>query len=245
MSLRFRTTLLAAAAAGVSMLGASTSFAATNPCGNIELTSITECHFEFEGGCKAKCEPLSFVAACDGECNLSIEGGCSAACEADCSAECEVNPGSFDCNASCTSECNANVQAQCDSGDNECITYCEAQCSSECEASCTATPPSASCEAKCSASCDAGCEVDANFDCSLECQAELKGGCEVQCDAPEGALFCDGQYLAVSDFPACVEYLVNNFSIELEFEVSVTGSIDSSCTVADADRKSTRLNSSH
>jgi LPXTG-motif cell wall-anchored protein len=231
MTLRLRPMALAAAAATFALFGASTASAATNPCGNIEITSIGECHFEFSGGCKAQCEPLSFVAACDGECNASIDANCNVECSAGCEADCEVNPGSFDCSASCETDCNASIQARCGS-DQECISYCEASCTTECDASCEVVAPEADCTAQCEASCSGGCDVDANFDCNVECSAELQGGCEVQCDAPEGALFCDGQYLNITDIPACVEYLVENFEIELEFEVEITGEIDSSCTVA-------------
>src|SRR5688572_13363848 len=118
MSLRLRPMLFATAAATLAFLGASTASAATNPCGNIEITAIGECHFEFEGGCTAKCEPLSFVAACDGECNASIEGGCDVDCQAGCEADCEVDPGSFECSASCETDCNASVAVQCE-GDED------------------------------------------------------------------------------------------------------------------------------
>jgi MYXO-CTERM domain-containing protein len=62
----------------------------------------------------------------------------------------------------------------------------------------------------------------------------MKGGCEVACDAPDGALFCDGQYLAVSDLPACLEYLATNFKIEVKGSASASASASSAgCSVAD------------
>lgn len=241
MSFRFRPFMFAAATASVSLLGASTSFAETNPCGNIEITAIGECHFEFKGGCTAKCEPLNFVASCDGECNFEIDGNCTNTCTGSCSTDCSnVEPGSFDCSASCEADCKVSAQGSCSSGDSECVAYAEAQCSSECSASCEGTPPTADCTAQCNACCSGSCEVEANFDCNIDCTAELQGGCETQCQAPEGALFCDGQYLNVTDIPACVQYLVDNFEIEVEFEAEVSGSVTSDCTVADAGaRKST------
>lgn len=199
---------------------AATASAETNPCGNIEFTSVTECHFEFEGGCKAKCEPLSFEAACDGQCNAEVSVDCTASCQADCSAECDVDPGSFDCSANCQASCEASAGAEC-GGDNDCVAYANARCESDCSVQCEATPPTAECSAQCEASCSGSCEAEANFDCSAECSVDLQGGCEADCDAPEGALFCDGQYLAISDIPACVDYLISTFSIELEFSVDI------------------------
>lgn len=212
--------------------------ASADACGGIELTSISECHFEFSGGCKAKCEPLRFTAACDGQCNASIDATCNSSCDADCAAECNIDPGAFDCRASCTADCNARTAAQC-GDDQDCITYCEADCSSQCEAECNIVPPSADCEAQCSACCTGTCDVDANFDCSLSCSADLRGGCEVDCDAPEGALFCDGQYIAVQDLPACAQYLLENFDIQLEVEAQASfgpdgfNSSSSGCAMTD------------
>lgn len=199
-----------------------------DPCGGIELTAIGECHFEFDGGCEAKCEPLNFVAACDGQCNLSIEASCDASCSGQCVADCEADPGRFDCRASCTADCQANAQARCGT-DSECNSYFQAECSSSCEAECDVVAPSASCEAQCQGCCTGSCDVDANFDCELDCTAELSGGCAVDCRQPEGALFCDGQYVAVQDLPACLQYLYENFEISLEAEASAEATI--TCSV--------------
>jgi hypothetical protein len=205
-------------------------------CGGIELSAIGECHFEVEGGCKANCEPLNFTAACDGQCNVSINASCSSSCEGSCQAECDVDPGSFDCTASCESDCQGTIQAQCGT-DQECVSYCEADCSTQCESECNVVPPSADCTAQCEGCCSGSCEFDANASCSFDCQAELKGGCEVDCDAPEGALYCDGQYIAVQNLPACVEYLVSNFSVSLELSASAEGSFESSgCSIAGVER---------
>jgi MYXO-CTERM domain-containing protein len=223
-----------AAASFVSLMGVpATALAATGAeaCGNIEILAISECHFEFEGGCQAQCEPLSFQAACNGQCDLSIEASCEAECHGSCVAECQATPGTFECHGACEADCSANVTAQCGT-DQQCAAYFEANCSAQCEAECEVVPPSASCEAQCEGACSASCDLNANFDCSLECTAELEGGCEIDCQAPEGALFCDGQYIPVQDLPACIEYLVDNFNIELEAEASA--SITTSCTYGPA-----------
>jgi hypothetical protein len=223
------------AAAIASFALAPTAFAAgPEACGNISLSSISECHFEFEGGCKAKCEPLSFVAACDGQCNASIDASCDTSCQGSCQAACEVEPAQFDCRASCYGDCSANIAVLCDPGDDECISYCEADCSASCETECEFVAPSASCDAQCNACCTGSCDVDANFECSLDCSASLDGGCEVDCDAPAGALFCDGQYIAVQDLPECVAYLVENFSVNLSLEASASASVNGAmCSFGD------------
>ena len=77
-------------------------------------------------------------------------------------------------------------------------------------------PPQADCEARCQGACGGSCETQANFDCSLACSADIQGGCEVDCDEPTGALFCDGQYIAVQDLSGCAAYLVDNFQIDVE-----------------------------
>lgn len=222
-----RTLAFAAATFATAMMLPATALAAegADACGGIELKSINECHFEFDGGCKAKCEPIRFTAACDGQCNASIDASCDSSCSGSCNAACEADPGSFDCRSECVSECNANIALLCEPDDAECIQYCQADCSTSCEAECNVVAPSASCDAQCNACCGASCDVDANFDCALDCSAEMTGGCELDCDAPEGALFCDGQYIAVQDLPACVSYLAQNFSIDLEVQASANASL--------------------
>jgi uncharacterized protein (TIGR03382 family) len=227
------THLLSGGAALAALLVSSSAFAqATDaePCGGIELTAISECHFELDGGCEAKCEPLSFVAACDGQCDLDVQASCDTSCTASCEADCQADPGRFDCRAACTSDCQANARARCDSTDSECIAYFEAECSASCEAECDVVAPSASCEAQCQSCCTGSCDVDANFECQLDCTAELQGGCEYDCRQPEGALFCDGQYIAVQDLPACLQYLYENFEINVEAEASAEANI--SCAAA-------------
>jgi MYXO-CTERM domain-containing protein len=227
---RFASPIAAACLAAVAF-APSTAFAtaAAGPeaCGNIRLETIGECHFEFDGGCEAQCEPLSFVAACDGQCNASIDTSCDLDCNAACVAECEVDPGAFECSASCEADCAANLGAEC-GGDTECEAYLEAECSASCEAECNVVPASASCEAQCNGCCTGSCSVEANFDCSLDCSAEMQGGCAVDCRQPEGALFCDGQYVAVQDLPGCIEYLIDNLDVEIEAEAQA--SITTSCS---------------
>jgi MYXO-CTERM domain-containing protein len=64
------------------------------------------------------------------------------------------------------------------------------------------------------------------MDCQLDCQtqgyagctSELQGGCETACTQPDGALFCDGQYVDVGEqLDQCVA------DLEAAFQIEVTG----------------------
>jgi len=83
----------------------------------------------------------------------------------------------------------------------------------------------AQCEAQCEASCEGSCEAQANIDCQVDCQAggyvdckaDLQGGCEAQCERPEGALFCDGQYVDHgNNLEECVAALKAQLDVEVE-----------------------------
>jgi len=231
--MRTSATYLSAAVLACAALAPANALAAgPEACGYIDFWAVSECHFEASGGCEASCEPLSFVAACDGACDASVDVSCEASCNVDCSASCEVNPGSFDCQASCNASCSAELEAHC-GGDQECAAYYNASCDASCSADCNYVPPSASCEAKCEASCQASCEVGAELDCSLDCAAEIQGGCELDCQEPEGALFCDGQYIPVQDLPACLAYLASNLDIQVELEAEASANAVISCSLGE------------
>jgi MYXO-CTERM domain-containing protein len=209
--------------------------ASLESCGNIHVEAEAECKVEVEGGCTARCEPVNFTAACaaelkascDGDCNVEASAECSGSCNADCMAECEVTPAEFNCTASCQADCSADCSGRCaaDSDSAKCEASCKATCSGDCDASCNVTPPEANCEAKCSASCEGSCKAEANVDCQIDCQAdgyvdceaELTGGCETQCSKPEGALFCDGQYVdAGNNLEECFAALKAIFDIDVD-----------------------------
>ncbi len=210
-------------------------------CGNINLSAGASCEFKTSGGCEAACEPASFELACAGrgslecrgQCGLDAEVSCTTNCQPNCEAQCEVNPGSFDCAAACETDCSASCDADCSAKcsadansaecEAQCSAGCEASCSTECEAECEVVPPSADCVAQCNGCCGGSCTAEANFDCQIDCQADLQvsceadmqGGCEVQCTQPQGALFCNGQYVAFDDVQACLAALAAELNIEV------------------------------
>jgi hypothetical protein len=207
---------------------------ALSACGAFEFSAGAQCEMRVSGGCTTSCEPVSFTAecsaelyvGCQGQCNAQIEAGCSATCDASCHAQCDVDPGKFDCAASCRADCGATCNARCAGAANgaECAASCKATCGGQCDARCEVVKPSADCDAKCKATCDGSCSAKANMDCQIDCQSDgyvdcktdLKGGCETACQRPEGALFCDNQFVDVGDqIDACVAELQAALQIEV------------------------------
>jgi hypothetical protein len=221
-------------------------------CGNIDLSAGVQCEFVAEGGCEAMCTPLSVQAACAGRGALDCRGGCSgsasvdctSSCQVDCMAACDVDPGSFecsgackaDCSGSCSGECSARCAADADQAgcEAQCEASCEATCSTECDAECDVVPAEADCMAQCDGCCGGSCTAEANLTCQLDCQADLQveceadlqGGCEVQCSQPQGALFCNGNYVAYDDVEACLLALAEELNIEVSGSASCE---DGSC----------------
>ncbi len=238
--------MVGALALAAPLLTASDAHAGLAACGDISVEASAECSLEVEGGCTARCEPINFKAACSAEGYASCDGMCDlpsvmcdASCEGSCMAECDVDPGNFDCSAncegSCMGGCEANCMGKCEgeadraSCEGSCMASCDATCSGECEASCEGTPPMAECSGQCQASCQGSCTADTNFDCQIDCQAmlevscsaSLQGGCEAECSKPEGALFCDSQYV---DHGGNLQECLDALKAELNIEVMASGS---------------------
>lgn len=239
--------LIAAVLALPVVLFAPLARAGLSACNNIDVKANATCQLQTSGGCTAQCEPTRFEAACnakltarcDGECNATIEATCTTKCEATCKADCTADPGKIDCAGSCRGSCNADCDAQCSGETNgatssaTCKAKCTANCDGKCTANCTSTPPSASCDAKCKASCEGSCQASASAKCQVscqsrldgECKAELEGGCKARCSKPEGALFCDGQYVDTGDnLQQCID------ALKAQLNIQVSGSASSSCT---------------
>ena len=220
--------ILGVLAAPVLLFATSASAApSADACGNIALVATGDCHLEVSGGCTAKCEPLSFQAACDGKCDIAIDATCDATCSGSCEAQCALQPATFDCQGSCEVDCGGSCDANCkaDSDQASCKAYCQQSCKGTCQGRCTTVPPMADCKTNCNMCCEGSCSAQANFDCSYSCTADLKGGCDADCSAPEGALFCKDQngreqYVHVTSLEDCVAYLEANFSIDINFTAS-------------------------
>ena len=222
------------------------ALAGIEECGNINVDADATCTVEVEGGCEGQCTPVTVQAACAGElelgcrgrCDVDAELSCTATCNiASCVAECDIDPPEFDCTAECNVQAEAECAGQCeaDADRRQCEASCKATYSASCDASCQGTPPSASCQAKCEARCEADCSARANVDCQVACQAEgyvacetrVQGGCEVACSRPEGALFCDGQYV---DPERELQECIDAIEARLDIEVEARGSASSDCS---------------
>ena len=87
------------------LLAAPEARAGIEACGNIHVEAEAMCEVLVEEACIAKCEPVSFNAACaaeleascDGMCSGSAEASCTGSCNTMCTGECQVDPGNFEC----------------------------------------------------------------------------------------------------------------------------------------------------
>jgi len=240
--IRLRFTLVCAALVAT-LLESRRAEAGLEACGDVHVEAEAHCEVEVEGGCVAQCEPIRVEAACaaelyaecDGQCRADVSIECTGGCQADCRAMCDVDPGSFDCRIACNADCQSACSGSCDSNDSECRAACEGTCSAECDANCEITPPRANCEGRCEAACEGSCRGQANLDCQVDCQAggfamceaDLVGGCEAQCRRPEGALFCDGQYI---DYGNNLEQCIDALEEQLDAVVDVEGTASASCS---------------
>lgn len=179
------------------------------PCGRFDFTSGFDCEIRVEGGCKLDCTPLSFEAACAGGCTADATTTCTGSCEAQCNAQCD--PGKLDCLGGCDAECESRCVGECNVSD--CAEQCQSSCNANCKASCTGT--AGDCQANCKECCHGACTTEVNINCDVDCYAKLQGGCEAQCEEPGGAIFCNGQYVGASDVDACIDWLLENYEIEV------------------------------
>jgi hypothetical protein len=238
--------LFASLAFAAPLLASSTARAdSIADCGNIDVSANATCKVEVSGGCKLNCTPVSFEASCTAKGNVSCKGECDAkvsvqaeldSCKADCEGGCAANP-NFSCEASCSGSVDADCDASCSGqagGNNakgQCKADCKAKVQAKCSASCNGSPVTCtpvSCEASCKGKLEAKAQVDCSVTCSsnleASCEAELKGGCDAQCDAPEGALYCDGNYVdAGGNLSKCIN------SLEAALNLKVDASASAKC----------------
>jgi hypothetical protein len=196
---------------------------ADNPCGKFEFTGDISCKIEVSGGCTADCTPLKLEAGCSGSCSGTAQQTCTGNCGAMCVAQCD--PMALDCFAGCHTECDQPVIDECKKKhpDADCVNVATAQCDTHCKDACAV--PQNNCEDHCNACCGGACTTQVNFDCDFDCYAKLQGGCQVQCDEPSGALFCNGQYIGASDVEACISYLATQ-GIKVDVSAKATATCD-------------------
>ena len=217
-------------------------------CGDIDVSANATCTAEIEGGCTAKCTPVSFEAACEAKvnftgceikCTAEASAECTGSCGGTCEAQCSAKPGEFSCQGNCEASCGGTCDTDCEAkaGDGkakaDCRASCKASCGGRCEGSCKSTPPTADCKAKCEGSCSGSCKTKANASCDYEkchgsvvaqCTSELQGGCTTKCSEPKGALFCDGQYMDKGgNAEDCIAALKAQLNITVTYSASASG----------------------
>ena len=246
-----RFVVLAAATALCLGLSAAPAHAGIESCGNIDVKASATCKAEVGTTCKASCTPIQFHAACtaqvDGTCSTKCskppEVSCQGTCEGDCNTECTTTGATFACEGSCTTSCEGTCAGKCsttgdagagDAGHGDqasCEASCKATCGTECQGSCTGTAPSADCTTKCKASCQGSCTADVNMACQTDCrgtaytscESDFQGQCEIECDDPDGALFCDGEYVDKGgNGQKCIDAL--NAYLKSHVQASASGS---------------------
>jgi MYXO-CTERM domain-containing protein len=209
-------------ALGLTMVDARAADAGggSNPCGNFDFSGGVSCKIEVSGGCTANCSPLRFEAACTGMCGATADTMCVDNCGTTCVAMCD--PALLDCFKGCHAECDQPTVDLCKQQHptEDCATTAQAQCDVHCKDSCKVKP--SNCQEHCNKCCTGSCTTQINFNCDFSCFADVKGGCDVQCQKPEGAIFCNGQFVHASDIEACIQYLATQ---NIDVDVSARGTV--------------------
>ncbi|MES1176303.1 MAG: hypothetical protein ABUL62_18415 [Myxococcales bacterium] len=205
--------ILSAASLALQMLSTAPAHAGIDACRNIDVEANGKCDVRVDAKCDVSCTPFNVQAACAAQVDVTYSASCpkvpSVSCQADCQGECEASceatPAQFDCAASCRANAAADCDAQCASNakQSECTASCQATFAADCDASCHVTPGTADCSGKCQGSCSGSCTAQSELECQFEaqgqayasCEASVQGRCEADCTKPEGALFCDGEYI--------------------------------------------------
>jgi hypothetical protein len=233
--------LVLSIAVSVALPGVS-SAGALDACGAVTLPLTAHCQVEPPGiSCQTRCTPLNMQLSCarqlftecSPQCTVQVVPTEVQVCVDTCAPQCTVNPGSFDCSADCGAKCTADCSTTCATASDTagCTASCQASCTGYCEADCKAVLPTMTCQEKCQQSCHGIHTARVNMDCQLQChtverytncEVKLTGGCQTQCQASQGALFCDGQYINVSsNLQQCIQSLKDgSFIVEL---LQVTG----------------------
>ncbi len=231
---------LAASIAGavVALVAGDAHATVVQSCGNLDFSGSETCTLETSGGCTAQCTPVNvdvqcsaqLEASCSGGCNVNIDASCTTSCEASCTGGCSA--GNFSCEGSCSADCEGSCSASCASAGDQtkCKASCQETCGANCQASCSGQPPSCS-PVTCQAACQGSCQAQADMSCQIQCQAngyaqcetQLTGGCTAQCSQPQGALFCDGNWVDASDLNQCEQDLQSLLNIQVSGSASCNG----------------------
>lgn len=231
------------------VLSSGTASAGVLECGNVAFSHGADCEMRTGSLCRSSCTPVQvqatcaaeLVAQCEQQCEVEGALDCSTDCHKYCDVNCTLGPVDFDCEGYCQKGCATSCRENCEgeiSGEEavgQCQTSCRTSCSSECSDHCSSVVPEDRCDTQCEATCEGQCDARANMACQVLCQAEGFSACEVatqqrcdeSCDEPEGALFCNGQFIEHGDN---LEHCVSALREELGIRVVALAETGSDCS---------------
>lgn len=209
-------------------------------CRNMRIDADASCELRASAACDTSCDlgamwnacAADLAAICQGGCNISADVQCTGDCGDTCEQRCRVED--VVCEDGCYDECTVLCPDMCADGDEQCIASCEATCSVDCDDKCAELSVDAKCVEHCNQCCLGMCTAQINFDCQLDCQKpdfsncaeNLVDECAISCET-EGALFCDGDFVAAgNDLTDCVDALLNQ-KIDISEHASFKASLDS------------------
>jgi hypothetical protein len=213
-------TLFGALAFSTPLLVTSDARADIGVCGALASSS---CSFVTGGGCDTQCTPVNMTVSCGATCNQTCTETPSTTCATTCETSCKTSctPGQTHCATFCEDDCKASCSGYCT--DDTCTGECEGSCQGQCATACVQDPPD--CDTLCQTGCETSCQVKENLKCYVSCDdtctTSLTGGCKTDCEAPYGALFCDGQYVKLDDYNDCAA------------SFNVSGSVSAKCSAAE------------
>jgi hypothetical protein len=245
--------LLSIAAAGLLLVVPSVAHASLDACGGVYLSLDAQCEFVQKETCTTRCEDVAMETSCaaklyggcEVECTATAEVTCIETCGPSCAPTCETQATTPDaeppnarglCMSSCQQDCTDDCADSPNQG--ECRSSCAHTCGDICEKRCD-EEPAVECEPTCTVACAGSCEAQASSSCQVTCQAEqftvckteLVQHCEEECETTGGALYCDGQFLNVTELQACADQL----HAELAIDVSVEIDVEVECTSSECE----------
>lgn len=224
-------------------------------CGGVYLSVDAACEFVPTETCTTHCEDVAMetdcaarlYTTCEGECTATAEVACVETCTTDCTPVCtthEADPTPPNAMGLCMSDCQQDCTDDCAGAANkgECRSSCAHTCGELCEKRCDGDD-STTCAPRCDVACEGSCTAQASSACQVTCQSkqfttcktEQVQVCEKDCKETGGALFCDGQFLAVTDLQACADELFAELAIDVEINLDVDVECKDTSCKADAD----------
>jgi MYXO-CTERM domain-containing protein len=231
-------TLLASGALFIGMLLPSLAQAKLAACGGVFLTGDAKCEFVRDQDCQTHCETTSVETACvasletscESECTASAETSCTETCTPSCTEQCTTVEKQSS-RGLCRSDCSQDCSAQCEGKDNKgrCESCCQQHCNVRCEDHCRDDDTEEVCDTKCTPVCEDSCVAKANNTCQIDCQTTnfescqttTTQTCQTDCHDDGGAIFCDGQFLNVTNLKDCVAELASQLSIKVDIDIDV------------------------